>query len=183
MKIIVLFFVAIILFSFQGFGQDNYIPKEPDQVKRNVISLFPTKATEINGFCLALSHCEPRTVNGLNIEFPGARFTEYYVNRLSRRIYPERFSNINGVTITFNPIYNKVNGVGIFVFIPEINEFNGVAIGGFNAVKEMNGVQIGFFNGAHDGRFIQLGFMNMISSNPKLFRTLPLFNCRFKKAQ
>jgi hypothetical protein len=149
------------------------------EVVRNILSIGPSKATKVNGLCLTFSHSKARTINGLNIEFPGARFTEYFVYMLSRDIYPERFSTINGVTITFNPIYNKVNGLAIIIFMPEIYEFNGVSIGGFNAVKEMNGVQIGFINGASDGRLVQIGLMNTISSNPKPFKTLPLFNFRF----
>ncbi len=175
-------FTLIFLVSlFTTFGQDKTQDTNTNQITRNVISLFPTKATKINGFCFALSHNKPRTINGLNIEFPAARFTEYIVYRLSRKIYPERFSTINGVTIAFSPIYRKVNGLGIFIFMPEIYEFNGLAIGGFNNVKEMHGVQIGVFNQAYDGRFIQFGLLNTISSNPKLLRTLPIFNCRFRK--
>lgn len=177
-----IFYLTFLVSCFTAFGQDNNQDTDTTKITRNVISLFPTKATEVNGLCLALSHNNPRTINGLNIEFPGARFTEYFVYMLSRRIEPERFSTINGMTITFNPIYKKVNGLGIFLFIPEIYEFNGLAIGGFNGVEEMNGVQIGVFNSAYDGRFIQLGLLNTIESNPKLFRTLPLFNCRFRKS-
>ena len=178
------FFYLIFLVScLAASGQDKSQNTDTINITRNIISLFPTKATKINGFCLALSHNKPRTINGLNIEFPGARFTEYFVYSHLRRIKPERFSTINGVTITFNPIYKKVNGLGIFLFIPEIYEFNGLSIGAFNGVKEMNGVQIGMFNYGHDGRFIQFGFLNTIDSNPKIFKTLPLFNCHFRKTE
>lgn len=180
MKTKILLFIFFVS-SFTAFGQDKIQNTDTNKITRNVISLFPAKATKVNGFCLALSHNKPRTINGLNIEFLGARFTEYFVYMLSRRIEPDRFSTINGVTITFNPIYKKVNGLGIFLFIPEIYKFNGLAIGGFNGVKEMNGIQVGVFNNAYDGRFIQLGLLNTIGSNPKFLRTLPIFNCRFRK--
>ena len=176
-----IFTLTYTLSFFFLFNQARAQNADKKEVTRNVISLFPTKATKINGLCLALSHNKPRTINGLNIEFPGARFTEYFIYMMSRNIEPDSFSTINGVTITFNPIYKEVNGLGIFLFIPEIYEFNGLAIGSFNGVKEMNGLQIGVFNSAYDGRFVQLGVLNTISSNPKLFRTLPLFNCRFRK--
>lgn len=176
-----LFLLIFLVSCVSAFGQDNIQNTDTNKITRYGISLFPTKATKVNGFCLALSHNKPRTINGLNIEFPGARLTEYFFYRLSRRIEPKRFSTINGVTITFNPIYNKVNGLGIFIFNPEINEFNGLAIGASNGAKEMNGVQIGVFNYAIDGRFIQLGLLNTIQSNPKLLRTVPFFNCRLRK--
>ena len=172
-------YLTFLIACFPVFGQSENQDVDTNKITRNVISLFPTKASKVNGFCLTLSHNKPRTINGLNIEFPGARFTEYFIYRLSRRIEPDRFSTINGVTITFNPIYKKVNGLGIFLFIPEIYEFNGLAIGGFNGVKEMKGVQLGIFNHAYDGRFLQFGVLNTIESNPKFFRTLPIFNCRF----
>lgn len=154
-----------------------------DPLVRNIISLFPTKATKINGFCFTLSHNKPRIINGLNIEFPGSRFTEYIIYRLSRDIYPGRFSTVNGLTISFNPIYEKVNGVGIFAFVTEIYEFNGLIIGPFNGVKEMNGLQLGLFNRAASGKLIQIGLLNTISSNPKWLRTLPLLNMHFKKSR
>jgi len=175
--------VIMLLFSCGLLGQEEILPVEnSSSVVRNGISLFPSKATKINGMCLALSHNKPRIINGLNIEIPGARFTEYMIYMMSKDIYPERFSTINGITISFNPIYHKVNGVGIFGFITEIYEFNGLIIGTLNGVQEMKGVQLGLFNNATGGRFIQLGFINTIDSNPKLFRTLPLFNCRFRKS-
>lgn len=161
-------------------GQENSQVSDTSRITRNVIALFPTRATKVNGLCFTFSHNKPRVINGVNIEFPGARFTEYFIYRLSRKIDPEKFSTVNGVTITLNPIYKKVNGLGIFIFIPEIYEFNGVAIGGFNGVKEMKGLQIGCFNHASNGRFIQLGLLNTIDSNPRLLRTLPLFNCHFR---
>lgn len=170
--------IFLILILSQGL---SYSQSDSVEIKRHVLSFFPTKATEVNGFCFTLSHNKPRTINGLNIEFPGARFTEYWVYMLSREIYPERFSTVNGVTITFNPIYKKVNGLGIFVFIPEIYEFNGLGIGGFNSVAEMRGLQIGIFNSAIDGKFVQIGLINEIDSNPKPFRTLPIINMRFRK--
>lgn len=168
------YFVAFSLIN----AQERIHITDTAEIVRNIISIAPYKATEVNGLCLAFSHNKPRTINGLNVEFPGARFTEYFVYMLSRDIYPERFGTINGVTITFNPIYQKVNGLAIIIFMPEIYEFNGVSIGGFNAAKEMNGVQIGIINGASDGRLIQIGLMNTISSNPKPFKTLPLLNLR-----
>jgi hypothetical protein len=152
-----------------------------DTVVRNIICFFPTKATKVNGFCFTFSHDKKRIINGLNIEFPGARFTEYFIRRLSREIYPDRFATVNGLTISFNPIYDKINGVGIFAFVTEIYEFNGVIIGPFNGVKEMHGLQLGLFNGAKDGRLVQIGLLNTIQSNPKLLRTLPLINFRLKK--
>src|SRR5687767_9095658 len=88
MKSISSFFAAaLLLISLSTFGQDT-IPVTDSDVTRNVLSIFPTKATKINGFCLAFSHNKPRKINGLNIEFPGARFTEYFIFFLSRRIYP-----------------------------------------------------------------------------------------------
>lgn len=178
MKQIRLVFLILILFQASAFSQTDSV-----EINRNVVSLFPTKATKINGFCFSLSHNKPRTINGLNIEFPGARFTEYWVYMLSRNIYPERFSTINGMTITFNPIYNKVNGLGIILFVSEIYEFNGVVIGAFNGIKEMKGLQIGLFNSANDGKLVQIGFLNRIDSNPKPFKELPLINMRFKKTK
>ncbi len=176
MKKTKLIFLIITLFQVSGYSQTDSI-----EIKWHVLSLFPTKATKVNGFCFAASHNKPRIINGLNIEFPGARFTEYWVYKLSGEIYPERFSTVNGVTITFNPIYNKVNGLGIFVFIPEIYEFNGVGIGGFNGVAEMKGLQFGIFNTAIDGKMVQIGLINRIDSNPKPFQTLPIINMRFRK--
>ena len=87
------------------------------------------------------------------------------------------------MTITFNPIYNKVNGLGIILFVSEIYEFNGVVIGAFNGVKEMKGLQIGLFNSASDGKVVQIGLMNRIESNPKPFKELPLINMRLKKTK
>jgi hypothetical protein len=153
----------------------------PEKIVRNSVCLFPTKATRINGFCFTFSHNKKRTINGLNIELPGARFTEYFISGLSRKIYPDRFSTVNGLTVSFNPIYQKVNGVGIFAFVTEIYEFNGLIIGPFNGVKEMRGLQLGLFNGVGDGRLVQIGLFNTISSNPKGLRTLPIINFRFKK--
>ncbi len=173
--------LGLVLSFILTFGQEEEHVSDSIQVRRNVVSFFPTKATKVNGFCFALSHNKPRIINGLNLEFPGARFTEYFIYMLSRDIYPERFATINGLTVCFNPIYNKVNGVGIFVFVPEIKEFNGLEIGAFTDAEEMHGLQLGLFNHASDGRLVQIGFLNTISSNPKLFRTLPLFNCRFRK--
>lgn len=150
-------------------------------IRRYGLCVFPTQATRINGLCLAFSHNRPRKINGINIDFPGARFTEYVIRMMSRDIYPERFATINGLTISFNPIYNKVNGLGIFLFTTEIYTFNGVNIGTFNRVKEMQGLQIGLTNDATDGRLVQVGLLNTISSNPYGLRTLPLLNLRFKK--
>jgi hypothetical protein len=99
-----LILLIAILFQISSFSQTDTV-----RINRHVISLFPTKAIKINGFCFALSHNKPRTINGINVEIPGARFTEYWIYMLSRDIYPERFSSVNGLTITFNPIYNKVN--------------------------------------------------------------------------
>ena len=184
MKIAITIFL-IAAFTFEIFSQDIFKDSEKiDSVKeivRNGICLFPTKATQVNGFCLTASHNKRRIINGLNIEFPGARFTEYFIFLLRRKIYPERFSTVNGLTISFNPIYQKVNGVGIFAFVTEIYKFNGVIIGPLNGVQEMHGLQLGLFNGASDGRFIQIGLLNTISSNPKWLRTLPIINMKFKK--
>jgi hypothetical protein len=154
---------------------------EPERIVRNVLGLFPTKATQVNGFCFTFSHNKKRTINGLNIEFPGGRFTEYFIKFLSEEFYPERFASVNGVTISFNPIYKKVNGVGIFAFIAQVYEFNGLAIGPFNVVDEMKGLQLGLFNRAVDGRCVQIGLINTIDSNPRWLRHLPIVNMRFRR--
>jgi hypothetical protein len=179
MKIILTLLITVFC-SLKVYSQDHETT-DTAKVVRNIISVFPSKATKINGFCFALSHNKRRTINGLNIEFPGARFTEYFIYGLRRDIYPERFATMNGLTISFNPIYEKVNGVGIFAFVPEIYEFNGLIIGPFNSVKEMHGLQLGLFNNVTDGRLVQIGIINTIASNPKGLRTLPIINFRFKK--
>lgn len=170
---------SLTIFS-QDYSTDNEI-SDTIKVVRNIISVFPSKATKVNGFCFTLSHNKRRKINGLNIEFPGARFTEYFIFGLRGDIYPERFATVNGLTISFNPIYQKVSGVGIFAFVPEIYEFHGLIIGPFNSVKEMHGVQLGLFNNVSDGRLVQIGVINTIASNPKGLRTLPIINFRFKK--
>jgi hypothetical protein len=177
-----LLFVFVVTFS--GFAQDADSDTDEEGaeiIRRYALCVFPTNATHVNGLCVALSHNHKRLINGVNIDFPGARFTEYLIFRMSRDIYPERFASINGLTISFNPIYNKVNGVGIFAFTTEIYTFNGLMIGTLNGVKEMNGLQLGLFNTAADGRFIQIGLLNTISGNPRGLRTFPGINMRFKK--
>lgn len=85
---------------------------------------------------------------------------------LSRKIYPERFVKVNGLTFSFNPIYNEVNGVGIFPFFTEIYTFNGLVIAGFNGVETMHDVQIWFINTMVKGKGSQIGLFNTIMSNP-----------------
>lgn len=169
--------------SFSGFAQSNTDTEEDGSeiIRRYALCLFPTNATRVNGLCVAFSHNQRRLINGVNIDFPGARFTEYVIFGLSEEIYPERFATVNGLAVSFNPIYNKVNGVGVFAFITEIYTFNGLMIGTLNSVRDMQGLQIGLTNTSADGRFIQLGILNTIGANPKWLRTLPGINMRFKK--
>lgn len=180
------FFITLLLallFTCSGFAQNDSDTEEDGSeiIRRYALCLFPTNATRVHGLCVALSHNQKRLINGVNIDFPGARFTEYIIFGLSRDIYPERFATVNGLTVSFNPIYNKVNGVGIFAFMTEIYTFNGFMLGTFNRVQDMKGVQLGLFNTATDGRFIQIGIFNTIASNPRGLRTLPGINMRFKK--
>jgi hypothetical protein len=165
----------------QAVEKEEYEASGAEVIRRYGISVFPTSATRVNGLCLAFSHNKPRKINGFNIDLPGSRFVEYVIYMLSEDIYPERFASINGVTISINPIYNKVNGLGVFLFTTEIYKFNGLMIGTLNVVKEMKGLQIGFTNDAADGRLVQIGVFNTIASNPRGLRSLPIINMRFKK--
>ncbi|MES2560425.1 MAG: hypothetical protein V4590_11825 [Bacteroidota bacterium] len=183
MKIILTFLISFTL-TYSLVAQTTSEEQESsgaEVIRRYGLCVFPTRATRINGLCLAFSHNKPRKINGVNIDFPGARFTEYMIYMMSRDIYADRFASVNGLTVSFNPIYNKVNGLGIFIFITEIYTFNGVIIGTLNRVKDMQGVQIGFTNDATDGRLVQFGILNTIASNPYGLRTLPILNLRFKK--
>ena len=56
----------------------------------------------------------------------------------------------------------------------------GLAVSSFNYIKgTMKGVSIGIVNYAHQLKGIQIGLINIVKSNPKLTRILPVINVHF----
>lgn len=73
----ILTLICLFLLLASAFGQQTSREPHNKPIVRNVLALFPTKATEVNGLCIALSHINTiysnplifRTLPLINIRF------------------------------------------------------------------------------------------------------------------
>tara|TARA_B100001094_G_C18179802_1_gene800218 strand:+ start:809 stop:1513 length:705 start_codon:yes stop_codon:yes gene_type:complete len=89
-------------------------------------------------------------------------------NGLSVACFGNKYEIQNGISIGFaGNIAHRANGVHIAVFS--------------NKARFFYGLQFGLLNWANSGKLIQIGLLNVIESNPRWCRTLPVFNIRLRK--
>lgn len=77
----------------------------------------------------------------------------------------------------------KIRGINFTILAMEVDDFSGVAFGGYNNVRGIQtGITFGVLNVAKELRGIQIGILNYAANNPPPFRWLPVLNMQDRKS-
>ena len=75
----------------------------------------------------------------------------------------------------------KIRGINFTILAMEVDDFGGVAFGGYNNVRGIQtGITFGVFNVAKELRGVQIGVLNYAENNPAPFKLLPVLNFNLK---
>lgn len=140
-----------------------------------------------NGINLAIFVIEVDTMNGIAFAGRSAGFTPILTRELTQSklgngilIFPinSYWRKVNGISISLYNKINKANGMTLGVY-NNTQKSNGLALGIYNKSSKLNGAAVGIVNEADTVNGVQFGLWNVIKSNPKALRKLPIINFSF----